>query len=103
MVTGRLGYLTNDSTLLYGKVGLGVAQVTANPEFFTFGSGGTQWLAAHQMGAGIETMLNENASLRLEGLLTTVDQGFVVDLTQTDQATLFPSAVSANAGLSWRF
>ncbi len=103
MVTGRVGFLTSDSTLVYAKIGVGLAQVTANPDFFTFGSGGTKWLAAHQVGGGIETLLTENASLRLEGTVTTVDQGFVVDLTQTDQATLYPSTVTANAGLFWRF
>jgi opacity protein-like surface antigen len=103
MLTGRVGVLASDSTLLYGKVGVGFASVTANPDFFTFGSGGTKWLAAHQVGGGIETMLTDNASLRVEGTVTTVDRGFVVDLTQTDQATLYPSTVAANAGLFWRF
>ena len=103
MLTGRVGMLANDSTLIYGKIGLGVARVTANPDFFTFASGGTRWRTAHQIGAGIETLLTDNASLRLEGLLTTVDEGFVVDLTQADQATLYPSAVTANAGIFWRF
>jgi outer membrane immunogenic protein len=103
MLSGRVGLLTSDSTLVYGKAGLGLAQVTANPDFFTFGSGGTRWLVANQVGGGVETLVNEKMSMRLEGMLTTVTQGFVVDLTQTDQATLFPSAVTANAGLSWRF
>ncbi len=103
MVTARVGFLASDSTLVYTKFGLGLAQVTANPDFFTFGSGGTRWLVAHQVGGGVETLLTDNASLRLEGTVTTVDQGFVVDLTQTDQATLYPSTVTANAGLFWRF
>lgn len=103
MLAGRVGYLASDSTLLYGKMGIGFASVTANPDFFTFGSGGTRWLPAYQFGGGIETMLTENASLRIEGTVTTVDRGFVVDLTQTDQATLYPSTVAANAGLFWRF
>lgn len=103
MVTARVGFLASESALIYGKIGVGFASVSANPDFFTFGSGGTQWLPAHQVGGGFETMIADNASFKVEGLVTMLDKGLVVDLTQTDQATLIPSAVTANAGISWRF
>jgi len=95
--------LADPSTLIYLKGGLGILQTTANPKFFTFGSGGTKYLIGHEVGLGVETMINSQLSLGFEGLYTMADQGFTVDLTQTDQATLFPSTVSATAKLNWHY
>jgi outer membrane immunogenic protein len=100
MLTGRVGAMLDPSTLLYAKAGLGLVRTTANPEFFTFGSGGSKWLLGHEVGAGIETMVTDNLSLKLEGLYATADQGFTVDLTQAGQATLHPSTFSAIAGVA---
>lgn len=103
MVTARLGFLASPTTLLYAKGGVGYVQTTANPEFFTFGSGGTRWLPGYQFGGGAETMVAPNVSLRLEGMMTQATEGFVVDLTQFGQASLYPSTITTNAGLNWRF
>ncbi|NGP18565.1 outer membrane protein [Devosia aurantiaca] len=102
-ISGRVGFLANPDTLIYGKGGIGVIETTANPEFFTFDSGGTQTLPAVQLGGGFETRLADHVNLRLEGLYTHTTEGFVVDLTQEEQATLFPSTVSAKAGLVFHF
>ena len=103
MVTGRVGLLIDPSTLFYVKGGVGYVRTTANPEFFTFGSGGTRWLPGHELGLGVESMLTDAIGLKLEGLYTVADQPFVVDLTQTDQAMLSPSTLSATAGLTWHY
>lgn len=103
MLSGRLGMLTDAHTLVYLKGGMGVLQTTANPKFFTFGSGGTKYLIGHEVGVGVETMITDQLSLGVEGLYTMADQGYTVDLTQTDQATLFPSTLSATAKLNWHY
>ncbi len=103
MVTARAGVMLDPSTLFYVKGGVGYVRTTANPEFFTFGSGGTRWLQGHEFGLGVESMLTDAIGLKLEGLYTAADQPFVVDLTQTDQAMLSPSTLSATAGLTWHY
>ena len=103
MISGRVGLLADNSTLIYAKAGIGLLKTTANPQFFTFGSGGTKYLLGHEVGLGVETMINDQLSLGFEGLYTMADQGYTVDLTQTDQATLFPSTVSATAKLNWHY
>lgn len=90
MISGRVGFPANPSTLVYAKAGDNVIETSANPEFFTFDSGRPETLAAHQLGFGIETNLTEHVNLRLEGLYTAASEGLVVELAQEGQATLTP-------------
>lgn len=67
MVTGRVGFVATPGTLVYAKGGIGVLRTTANPEFFTFDSGGTKLLLGHTIGGGVEAMVTDNLSVKLEG------------------------------------
>lgn len=62
-LTGRLGYLTGDNTLAYGRLGLARSAVDV-PEGFTDVAGKT--LNAAVIGAGIETFVNDRVSARVE-------------------------------------
>lgn len=62
-LTGRLGYLTGDSSLAYGR--LGIARILAKmPEGFYDTS--RQSLNAAVIGAGIESFVNDRLSARIE-------------------------------------
>ena len=103
MVTARAGLMLDPSTLFYVKGGVGYIRTTANPDFFTFGSGGTRWLPGHELGLGVESMLTDAVGLKLEGLYTVADQPFVAALTQIDEAKLSPSTLSATAGVTFHY
>lgn len=83
-VGGRIGYLLSDSTLLFGTGGYtemkskldssfnGNAQTGGDlaPESFTadydISSSRSEWLDGYYLGAGVETLLFENFSLKVE-------------------------------------
>jgi outer membrane immunogenic protein len=98
-VGARLGFLTNPSTLLYGTAGYAQAE-------FDFGGGSSPTFDGYFVGAGIETFLRDNWTLRLEYRYTqlseenifTDDKG--LHRTQID---FEPSMHTARVVLSYKF
>jgi outer membrane immunogenic protein len=80
---GRLGYLTSESTMIYGLLGVthGNFRVsfsgTAGDDFATTGAGLA--LTAPTIGAGIETRISEKTSLKLEYRMTDFGDYSLID------------------------
>lgn len=84
-IGGRIGYLTSPDTLLYGVLAYTQADATAFGNLTLFdGAGGTVASLTEQsgldvngftVGAGIETKLSENVSLKFEYRYTDLDNG----------------------------
>lgn len=103
MASARIGRVVSPGTLLYAKAGFGALLVDANEEFFPLGGGGSETLAAYQIGAGIESALTDNVTMRLEGLYTEATDHITADNTQSGQVEIKPSLITARIGLAYRF
>lgn len=102
-LTARAGYIATPSTLLYVKGGFAGLFAEANEDFFALDGGGSKMLSAYQVGAGVETAVTENVSLRVEGLYTRAIDDLVVTNSQTEQNALKPSLLTGKIGLAYRF
>ena len=112
MVTlaGRVGVVTSESTMVYGLLGYGQARfranVAASDDFDSFG-GSYGWRQnGPVIGAGIETQLAANTTLRLEyryhrlGNHTILNENiFGVDVGLRTRT----SVQTVQAGVNWRF
>lgn len=101
-LTGRVGYLVDESTLVYGKAGLAALLTHASPDFFALDGGDGEWLPGVQFGGGIETAIAENLTLSLEGTYTQAMDALVTTNLQSDQIELTPGVLAARMGLHYR-
>ena len=96
-IGGRLGFLANPTTLLYGAAGYTQAE-------FDFGPLGSPTFSGYFVGAGIETFLRQNWTLKLEYRFTQFDseslgEGHEGGYTRVD---LEPSMHTARLVLSYK-
>jgi outer membrane immunogenic protein len=96
-VGGRLGFLANPATLLYGAAGYTQAE-------FDFGPLGSPTFSGYFLGAGVETFLRQNWTLKLEYRFTQFDaeslgEGHEGGYTRVD---LEPSMHTARLVLSYK-
>jgi opacity protein-like surface antigen len=101
--SARVGYLATPATLLYLKGGYAGMVTEANPDFFALSGGGTKTLSAYQLGAGIESALTDNITLRVEGLYTKATDSITAINSQPAQNTLKPSLLSGKIGIAYHF
>lgn len=122
-VGGRIGFLASESTLIYGLVGYTQAKAEwdwesgAFEDVFISGFGsaaasGSEWLDGVTFGGGVETMLTENLSAKVEYRYT--DLGDLSDIDNVDIDSNFYDLDDASASgdvalhsvratVSWRF
>ncbi len=93
-VGGRLGFLVTPSTLLYGTGGFTQAS-------FDVGDFGSHTFNGYFVGAGVETVLRENWSLRLEYRYSDFGSENIID-TKKLTADLEPSTHSARLVLIYK-
>jgi outer membrane immunogenic protein len=93
-VGGRLGFLITESTLLYGTGGFTQAS-------FDTGNFGSKTFSGYFVGAGIETLLAQSWSLKLEYRYSHLGSETVVDTTSLT-ADLEPSMHTARLVLSYK-
>jgi len=94
-VGARLGFLTNPSTLIYGTVGY----TQADLDVFRYGS---TTFDGYFVGAGIETFLRDNWTLKLEYRYSDFGSEQVVDYGHIS-ADVDPSTHTARLVLSYKF
>jgi outer membrane immunogenic protein len=94
-VGARLGFLTNPSTLVYGTVGY----TQTDLDIFSYGS---TTFDGYFVGAGIETFLRDNWTLKLEYRYSDFGSEQVVDYGPIS-ADVDPSTHTARLVLSYRF
>jgi opacity protein-like surface antigen len=105
-LSARFGFLTNPSTLVYGKLGAGVIRTTVNEDFYAVDGDDSfsQLLPTVQIGAGIEAAIADNTTLRVEGIYTRALDGVVVNNSQLSQIdTHTPHMLTGRVGLAWHF
>jgi outer membrane immunogenic protein len=94
-VGGRLGYLVNPSTLVYGTAGYTQAQ-------FDFSGATSKTFDGYFVGAGIETFLRQNWTLKLEYRFSQFDEQTIFNgriCDEFDEASMH----TARLVLSYRF
>jgi outer membrane immunogenic protein len=94
-VGARLGFLTSPSTLIYGAVGYTQADI----DVFRYGS---ETFSGYFVGAGIETFLRDNWTLKLEYRFSDFGSETVYDAHGVT-AELDPSMHTARLVLSYKF
>lgn len=102
-ISVRFGYLANPDTLIYARAGYGVMHMNPDPTFAELGTepGYVQTLSA---GMGIETMITENALLRLEGLYSAaIDEYRFNDSGFGNPYYAKPTSVEARVGAAFLF
>lgn len=102
-VSVRLGYLVNPDTLIYARAGYGLMHMNPDPIFAEADTepGYIQTLSA---GMGIETMITENALLRVEGLYNSaIDEYRFRDSGFGNVYYAKPSSVEARVGAAFLF
>lgn len=102
-VSVRLGYLANPDTLIYARAGYGAIHMNPDPLFAAEGteSGYIQMISA---GLGIETMVNEHALLRLEGVYNTaIEEYRFKDSVAGNTYAAKPTSVEARVGAAFLF
>ena len=102
-VSIRLGYLVNPDTLIYARAGYGLMHMNPDPTFAEADAepGYIQTLSA---GIGIETMITENALLRVEGLYNSaIDEYRFLDSGLGNVYYAKPSSVEARVGAAFLF
>ena len=104
-LSARLGFLTNPSTLVYGKLGAGLIRTTLNEDFYGVddGSSFTELLPTVQIGAGIEAAIADNTTLRVEGVYTRALEGITANNAQLNQISHTPHMLTGRVGLAWHF
>lgn len=102
-ISARFGYLANPDTLIYARAGYGLMHM--NPDL-NFAAADTQpgYVQTLSAGLGVETMLNEHALLRVEGLYNTaIDQYRFLDSGAGDPYYAQPKSVEARVGAAFMF
>jgi outer membrane immunogenic protein len=104
-VTGRVGFLVTPASLIYAKGGAAWIRTTVTDEAVAqLGTEGTEeTLQGYQVGGGIETLVGNNVSLRVEGLYTKATDEITFDGAQPDDFAVQPEIFSARLGASYRF
>jgi outer membrane immunogenic protein len=104
-VTGRLGFLVTPASLIYAKGGAAWIRTTVTDDAAAvFGTEGDEdTLQGYQVGGGIETLVGNNVSLRVEGLYTKATDEITFDGAQPDDFAVQPEIFSARLGASYRF
>lgn len=102
-ISVRFGYLANPDTLIYARAGYGLMHVNPDPIFAELGTE-SAYLQTLSAGMGIETMITENALLRLEGLYTAaIDEYRFNDSGSGDPYYAKPASVEARVGAAFLF
>ena len=102
-VTARAGYLIDPATLAYAKAGWAVIDTKTNRDYF-FDDARSATLNGIQVGAGIETRLTSNVSLKVEGLYTEATEKLWLNFGDIpDVNYIKPAIVTGNVGLAARF
>ncbi len=103
----RVGYLPNPSTLIYGLVGYNWSNWDGS---FTLSTGGPPVSSSYSfsnngisVGAGIETMINQNFSLALEYRYTKFDDYDLLSIGPLLDLNMETSSQSVIARAAWRF
>jgi len=99
----RLGYLVNPDTLIYARAGYGLMHMNPDPLFAEADAepGYVQTLSA---GLGIETMITENALLRVEGLYNAaIEEYRFRDSGFGNVYSAKPTSVEARVGAAFLF
>lgn len=94
-IGARLGFLTSPGTLVYGNVGY----TQTDLDVFTLGS---ETFNGYFAGAGIETFLRDNWTLKLEYRFSQFDEETVLDFEGV-KVDLEPSTHTARLVLSYKF
>lgn len=102
-LSARVGYVTSPSTLVYLKGGFAGIVMDPNREFFGTEVELKKTLSAYQVGAGIESALTNNISMRVEGMYIEATDSIVVDHSQIGQLEIKPSLLTGRIGLAYRF
>lgn len=106
-VLGRIGYLVNDNTMLFALAGMSRAQFDgAYSSSIGFNGGYGIELNGTTLGAGIETLLTDNLSVRLDYRVTKFDDYNLIDtfIGPVDiSADLETNVQSVNGTLVLRF
>jgi opacity protein-like surface antigen len=95
-IGGRAGYLVTPDTLLFGKLGFSGIQLSG---FDGFGNTFDRTVTGTQAGLGIEHMLTDKVSLRVDGSYTFGNEDLVLN-SGFDHYR--PSFLSVTAGLSYK-
>jgi outer membrane immunogenic protein len=98
----RLGYLTAPNTLLFGSVGLAAGDFDFSQGQWGYnGYGATKHtLAGVQIGAGIETFVAPNFSVRAEGVFTQYGTGWI-DSAGSPYYAFQPTSLVARVGIAY--
>ena len=102
-VSVRFGYLANPDTLIYARAGYGLMHMNPDPLFAATDTepGYVQTVSA---GLGVETMINEHALLRVEGLYnSTIDEYRFLDSGFGNPYYAKPNSVEARVGAAFMF
>ncbi|WP_197421006.1 outer membrane beta-barrel protein [Devosia sp. Root105] len=99
----RLGFKTNPSTLVYGKLAIAGINTHANEEFFALDGGGSALLPAVQLGLGVETAIADQVTLGVEGNYTAATSPLVVNNSQPEQVDLWPTLLTGKVTLKYHF
>lgn len=102
-VSVRFGYLVNPTTLVYGRAGYGLMHM--NPDT-TFAAAGTEgkYLQTLSAGMGIETMVMDNALVRVEGLYgVALEEYRFLDSSPGDPFYAKPTSAEARLGAAFLF
>ncbi len=99
----RPGYLVQDDTLLYGRLGFVKTKFDATATDGTNSFSGSETLNGFRLGLGAEKIVKDNISLRLDGSYTNYEDYSVSDATTQEKATLDAGEILFRIGTSFRF
>jgi outer membrane immunogenic protein len=103
----RLGYLVNPDTLIYARAGYGLMHINPD-EFNSYPGTEAAYIQTVSAGVGVESMISENALLRVEGLYSTAieEYRFTDNFGDPAIATPYyvkPTSVEARVGAAFLF
>ncbi len=106
-VTGRVGWLASPDTLLYIKGGPAWLQMSSNRDYWNAvampNTTSSKNIAGYQIGAGAETFVTSNVSVRVEALFTPNNGSAILQGAQPNEYTLKPSMLAATVGVAVHF
>jgi outer membrane immunogenic protein len=102
-VSVRLGYLVNPDTLIYARAGYGLMHMNPDPLFAAEGTE-SDYIQMFSAGMGVESMITENALLRIEGVYNSaIDEYRFLDSGSGNVYAAKPTSVEARVGAAFLF